>query len=45
MEIKNLTVIKVLVLGTGFLVVLPLIVEARTMKLACGVVREPLRLP
>jgi hypothetical protein len=40
MEIKKTRVIKVLVLVTGFLVVLPLIVEARTVM-----VREPLRLP
>ena len=36
MEIKNMRAITVLVLVVGFLPVLPLIVEARTMKLACG---------
>src|SRR4030095_15467253 len=34
MKIKNM--IRILVLVAGFLVVLPLIVEARTVKLACG---------
>lgn len=36
MKIKNIKVIGVLVLVVGFLAVLPLIVEARTVKLTCG---------
>src|SRR5262245_38274242 len=36
MKIRNMIAIRVLVVVVGFLVVLPLIVEARTVKLACG---------
>src|SRR5262245_58170412 len=36
MKIKNMKVIRVLVLPTGFLAVMPLIAEARTVKLTCG---------
>jgi parallel beta-helix repeat protein len=35
MKTKNMKVIRILVLVAGFLVVLPLIAEARTVKLAC----------